>query len=366
MLPLIQEEFGYFKEQRQNHAPQQAPFRQNSTDSLRNEGQFLPQSTQAVPSAPKEKKERLSVPPLNTLRLQPTRYKTKNAIMSIMSSGEVIIEFIKCKSKMNEDRVVDICRISNDGRRIIIYQPDPGRGLPIREQPSEHYPTGEDCTFTYDNLPSKHWKKYVYAARFVGLVKSKTPKVTYFSTLAKCHLMENMADFEMNFYSGAKLTKSPSEGIKVYNENGMVLSDQTSSAAKGFIEHSNECFAHCLSICNALELAQTGSNTCFPVTIGRRPAPQVHSAQRSDIGLRDTTNFAYSTPKSHQVIILIRLQRLQTVFPNLLQGSINFSISTISSMRGGDSFGNQILAAEQNVPIKRLAIPGVGTATEVR
>lgn len=51
---------------------------------------------------------------------------------------------------------------------------------------------------------------------------------------------------------------------------------------------------------------------------------------------------------------------------NFLQGSINFSISTISSMRsGGDSFGNQMLAAQQNVPIKRLTIPGVGTATEV-
>ncbi|XP_030375216.1 serine/threonine-protein kinase PLK4 isoform X3 [Scaptodrosophila lebanonensis] len=67
-----------------------------------------------------------SVPPLNTKRLQPTRYKTKNAIMSIQRNGEVIIEFIKFKKKMNEERIVDICRISEDGRRIIIYQPDPG------------------------------------------------------------------------------------------------------------------------------------------------------------------------------------------------------------------------------------------------
>lgn len=124
MLPLIQEEFGFFKEQR--HA-QPAAYRQSSADPLKSEGHFLPQSTPAVTAAAKDKKEQLSVPPLNTLRLQPTRYKTKNAIMSIMRSGEVVIEFIKCKSKMNEDRIVDICRISNDGRRIIIYQPDPGR-----------------------------------------------------------------------------------------------------------------------------------------------------------------------------------------------------------------------------------------------
>ncbi|KAL7734495.1 hypothetical protein ACLKA6_010814 [Drosophila palustris] len=358
MLPQIQEEYGYYQEQRDKYA-KQAPFDNTDMDWQRMEngaqqnGNFLAHSTPtispglAIRNAGRENKERISVPPLNTLRLQPTRYKTKNAIMSIVANGEVVIEFIKCKSKMNEDRIIDVCRISNDGRRIIIYQPDPGRGLPIREQPSEHHLGGQDCTYDYDNLPSKHWKKYVYAARFVGLVKSKTPKVTYFSTLAKCHLMENLADFEMNYYSGAKLTKSPSEGIKVYDAHGVLRSDHTSPDTKGLIDHSNECFAHCLSICNALELAQTGSNTCFPVTIGRRPPiAQMPPSQRSE-GLRDTTNFAYSTPKSQQ-------------------GSINFSISTISSMRSGsDSIGSQMLAAQQNVPIKRLNIPGVGSATEL-
>ncbi|XP_034108869.1 serine/threonine-protein kinase PLK4 [Drosophila albomicans] len=348
MLPQIQEEYGFYQEK----ISKPASF--DSTDMdwqrLGNGAQnvpFVAHSTPAIPSAGRENKERISVPPLNTLRLQPTRYKTKNAIMSIMANGEVIIEFIKSKSKMNEDRIVDICRISNDGRRIIIYQPDPGRGLPIREHPSAQYLSGEDWSYDYDNLPNKHWKKYVYAARFVGLVKSKTPKVTYFSALAKCHLMENLADFEMNYYAGAKLTKSPSEGIKVYDTHGVLLSDHASNEAKSLIEHSNECFAHCLSICNALELAQTGNNTCFPVTIGRRPsAAQLPPNERSD-GLKDTTNFAYSTPKSHH-------------------GSINFSISTLSSMRSGsDVIGSQVLAAQQNVPIRRLNIPGVGSATEL-
>ncbi|EDW18870.1 uncharacterized protein Dmoj_GI13469 [Drosophila mojavensis] len=361
MLPQIQEEFGYYQE---NQKPKYAAFRLGSTEAVDNsdmdwqrmgpntqKGNFLVHSTPSLAPAPvpadvKANNEHISVPPLNTLRLQPTRYKTKNAIMSIVANGEVVIEFIKCKSRMNEDRIVDICRISNDGRRIIIYQPDPGRGLPIREKPSELHANGTDNAYTYDNLPSKHWKKYVYAARFVGLVKSKTPKVTYFSKLAKCHLMENMADFEMSFYSGAKLTKSPSEGIKVYDASGALLSDHTSSEAKRLIEHSNECFAHCLSICNALELAQTGSNTCFPVTIGRRPIAEVLPTQRSE-SLRDTTNFMYSTPKSQQ-------------------GSINFSISTISSMRSdNDLIGSQMLAAQQNVPIKRLNIQGIGTATEL-
>lgn len=32
---------------------------------------------------------------------------------------------------------------------------------------------------------------------------------------------------------------------------------------------------------------------------------------------------------------------------------------------GSDNIGSQLLAAQQNVPIKRLNVPGVGTATEV-
>lgn len=71
--------------------------------------------------------EKMSVPPLSTERLLPTRYKTKNAVMSILRSGEVVLEFIKYKGRMKEERVTDVCWISNDGMRILIFQPDPGR-----------------------------------------------------------------------------------------------------------------------------------------------------------------------------------------------------------------------------------------------
>lgn len=38
---------------------------------------------------------RLQVSPLNSNRLQPTRHRTKNAILTILDNGEVCIEFIK-------------------------------------------------------------------------------------------------------------------------------------------------------------------------------------------------------------------------------------------------------------------------------
>jgi len=43
---------------------------------------------------------------------------------------------------------------------------------------------------------------YLLLCSFIRMVKSKTPKVTYFSDQAKCMLMESAEDFEAIFYSG--------------------------------------------------------------------------------------------------------------------------------------------------------------------
>lgn len=84
------------------------------------------QQLQPLPSP--QLKPKLSVPPLNSERLLPTRFtKAKTAIFSILQSGEVVVEFIKFKEKFNEERITDVCRISKDGQRIVVYQPDAGR-----------------------------------------------------------------------------------------------------------------------------------------------------------------------------------------------------------------------------------------------
>lgn len=305
----------------------------------------------------KPEPERISVAPLNTKRLQPTRYKTKNAIMSILKQGEVVLEFIKYRAKFNSDRITDICWISSDGMRIIIYQPDPGRGLPIGDKPPDLPNTSADSIFSYDNLPSKHWKKYVYAARFVGLVKSKTPKITYYSAQAKCALMETLEDFEACFYNGEKVTKSPSEGLKVYDKHGRQLNlEMEMSQAQPLIEHQQTCFEHCRKVCEVLELTeQTSSQTCFPIVIGRRPSTdlQPHHITTNSRSQNNVLMFSSSTPKTQQ------------------SSSINFSLSTMTSSLHYDSKSQQqqqqqLMAAQQNVPIKRVNVPGIGVATEVR
>lgn len=71
--------------------------------------------------------EKMSIPPLNTKRLPAKRHKTKDAIMSILETGEVVIEWIKYQSHLMEDRIMDVCRISNDGLRIVLFKPNSGR-----------------------------------------------------------------------------------------------------------------------------------------------------------------------------------------------------------------------------------------------
>jgi polo-like kinase 4 len=52
--------------------------------------------------------------------LQPVRHRTKNAILSILASGEVVVEFVKHRSQ-GEEKVVDVCRISADGIRVRFF-----------------------------------------------------------------------------------------------------------------------------------------------------------------------------------------------------------------------------------------------------
>lgn len=137
-------------------------------------------------------------------RLLPTRHQTKNAILSILDTHEVCIEFIKKRGRIKQDMVCEVCRISPDGLRIILYEPEGGKGVPPSNSPPPLPLSGTDQIFSFENLPEVHWKKYMYASKFVNLVKAKTAKITYYTEKTKCQLMENLIDFEACFYEGEK------------------------------------------------------------------------------------------------------------------------------------------------------------------
>lgn len=87
-----------------------------------------------------------------------------------------------------------------------MYQPRKGKGISLCESPPPLPISDDDADviFSYENIPKKHWSKYKYAHWFVNIVRKQTPKIIYYSSLAKCRLMENspIPDFEACFYQG--------------------------------------------------------------------------------------------------------------------------------------------------------------------
>ncbi|CAG9769338.1 unnamed protein product [Ceutorhynchus assimilis] len=263
-------------------------------------------------------------------RLLPTRHQTKNAILSIQGDGEVAVEFIKKKGSLKKDVVCEIMRISPDGLRIVMYEPEGGRSVTPSEETPPLPAQGADKIYSIENLPEKHWKKYMYAFKFVELVRAKTPKVTYYSDKAKCLLMENLADFEVCFYEGGKVTQSSTDGITIidslghkYNFHNPNECRNLSGSYELMWKHSQECFEHCLLLEKTLSRLQ-GNN--FPIIVGRRP-----SAMTGNCGKE---NFSKSALPS-------------------------FSAS-MTSYSPSSAFGTSNVNKG-----KRVAVPGVGTATQM-
>ncbi|XP_050667182.1 serine/threonine-protein kinase PLK4 [Leptidea sinapis] len=206
----------------------------------------------------------IGVPPLCADRLPSISHRTRNAILKIDCSG-VIVEFIKRKGREREEKIVEICKISKDGMKILITATDKSLGNNNENNPNV------DEVFTYHNLPQKHWKKYLYAARFVDLVKAKTPKITLYSSMAKCQLMENGTDIEMFFYSGEKITSSASEGIKIIDKSLKTYHSLTEAQELKYLsDHFEDCANKMKRIQGALSCI---SDECYPLIIGKRPIP---------------------------------------------------------------------------------------------
>ncbi|KAK2718347.1 hypothetical protein QYM36_005603 [Artemia franciscana] len=307
----------------------------------------------------KTSKEGLNFPPLNTARLKATRQRTKNVVMQILENGEVCLEFIK--SKKGLERIVDVCRISDDGLRVAIYQPNGSRGIPVSETPPLLPSGGADFIHSYENLPQRFWKKYEYANRFVQLVKAKTPKVTYYSSMAKCCLMENSPnnDFEVNFYNGSRILKSNS-GLSLTEpgHSPKLLPENDPSKLSGEIlvsyEHYVECHEKCKQYENVLEEV-AGRNPelqLFPVIFGRKPS------QNSGLLTENKENQSPTVSSA-------------------MMPSFGTSVSTISSRwESGNSQSDRKLGRTKGINdvsvaegysgsrVKRADVPGLGRIVE--
>ncbi|KAK0176155.1 hypothetical protein PV328_000320 [Microctonus aethiopoides] len=219
-----------------------------------------------------EENIKIQIPPFNSERLLPTRHRTKNAVLTILENGEVCIEFLKKKNGKSE-RISEVCRISSDGLRILLYKPTDSKI--IRDAPPPIPSCGADNMYSYENLPLRHHRKYLYAARFVNLVKAKTPKLTLYTTRGKCLFMENgpHPDCELYFYNGVKVTRVDSV-VKLTEQNGMAsyTEENIPGDLEIYYEHYTESYQRCLLLESTLASLQSATgHSYFPAIIGRKP-----------------------------------------------------------------------------------------------
>ncbi|KAG7511384.1 serine serine/threonine-protein kinase PLK4 [Solea senegalensis] len=312
-----------------------------------------------LPSGTQKEKKSLKdvIPPLCASRLKSIRQKTKNAVVSILDTGEVCMELLKCIS--GQERVKEVLRISCDGSMVTIYQPNNGKGFPVLDCPPA--PPEDILICSYEDLPEKYWKKYQYASKFVQLVKSKTPKVTLYTKYAKVMLMENSpnADLEVCFYDGAKTHKT-SELVRVVEKSGKSYTVKGEAGLSGlspesrlYVELSDEGHSMCLSLEVAIaaeEQRSTKNVPFFPITIGRRPTNH-DSPCLSSLPPHPAAVDAASPPRPPQIT------------PSMI--SYDGSDFTTASLSKKSSPLRQDLVQSAGKVVKSIFVPNVGWASQL-
>uniref|UniRef100_A0A671NPH0 Serine/threonine-protein kinase PLK4 n=1 Tax=Sinocyclocheilus anshuiensis TaxID=1608454 RepID=A0A671NPH0_9TELE len=318
-----------------------------------------------------EKKEKVfpkkSFPPLCAVRLKPIRQKTKNAVVSILDSGEVCMELLKGQGA--QERVKEVLRISCDGSMVTVYQPNEGKGFPVLDHPPS--PPEDILICSYEDLPEKYWKKYQYATKFVQLVKSKTPKVTLYTKFAKCMLMENTpnADLEVCFYDGAKTHKTSAQ-VRVVEKNGKSYTVKGDVGLSGlspecrlYMELSEEGHRMCLSLEAAItaEEQRSAKNTpFFPITIGRRPTNPAFSASQPQCS-------SESSPAAPAEVAQVCLSPPQP--PHITPSMISYAGSdfTTASVAKGSSphSGKDERTINTGKVLKSIFVPNIGWASQL-
>ncbi|XP_030642953.1 serine/threonine-protein kinase PLK4 [Chanos chanos] len=334
-------------------------------------GHFVPAhcvlDTQSTTNPEKEKRSlRNLLPPLCATRLKPIRQKTKNAVVSILDTGVVCMELLKGQGA--QERVKEVLRISSDGTTVTVYQPNEGKGFPVLDHPPT--PPEDIFIYSYEDLPEKYWKKYQYATKFVQLVKSKTPKVTLYTKFAKCMLMENSpnADVEVCFYDGAKTHKT-AEQVRVveksgksYTVKGDVGLNGLSPECRLYMELSDEGHRMCLSLEAAItaEEQRSGKNTSFfPITIGRKPTTPASPFPLPQPGCGS----APSAPAEVEQVCLSPPQQ-----PHITPSMISYNgsdFTTASVAKGCSPPLNKDSAANMGKVLKSIFVPNIGWASQL-
>ncbi|KAJ8324495.1 hypothetical protein QVD99_002515 [Batrachochytrium dendrobatidis] len=241
----------------------------------------------------------------STDRLNPMRQITKHGQVEILPTREILLNF-------SGDQYIMI--ISGNSETISLY-PRSTYHVDSNMQPARQY--------SRSSLPTSLLKKFRYAARFVELVRAKTPKIIFYSPQAKCILMENgqIPDFEMIFYSGVRVHTSVSKQtleIRVpkppVSKPGVLASTSKTphdyfvqkvdlsrpddislpSDLQSIFKHAQECLRQCLDIDRS---GKFDKHTRFPIILKSSHTKHVSSS----LSCPDSPSNSYTNPTSHSI-----------------------------------------------------------------
>ncbi|KAM3182874.1 hypothetical protein ACTXT7_011477 [Hymenolepis weldensis] len=267
--------------------------------------------------------------PLTSRRLRPMRTVTRMAVINILADESVCLEFLEPSSPSQQrpttkkqQLIIEVMGISPDGNEVVIYHPNGGRGVPVNSDSPVAAYEGDTCkVYKLAQLPEKYWKKYQFVSndcyqldipivfdkmsslnaitmhlrvvfRFINMARAHTPKVTLYTRLSKCILMERVepqADFELELLAdGSRVICLGGESagtVQVITQANGTLTvnqkqpmDNLPSNVKDLITYAESCRHRCMEIELSLEkfneaMSPLGPEITspFPVIIGRRP-----------------------------------------------------------------------------------------------
>lgn len=162
---------------------------------------------------------------------------TKHGTLSILNTGDLLLDF-------KDD--AHLIRISSDSNMITL----------------KHRTQQEELKYDRMHIPAALCKKYKYAARFVDLVRSKTPKIIFYSPQAKCTFMENCPpDFLAVFHNDVKIhTSTLKNSIDILIPESLYAQFPKSKyvidlkrpddpvECRAIVQHAQECLRQCMEL----------------------------------------------------------------------------------------------------------------------
>ena len=294
-----------FYNQSQQQQQQQAQFEPSKKPKRKKTQEVAKQAVQSASS-------RCSPIKASTL-IRPNRQVHKLSILNILDGNQIVIEWIK--EKKGQQHIIEVMKVSTESDTITIYKVNNGKGLPIGDKPPP-MPADPDSvlTFSYKTLPEQYWKKYDFAAKFFKVVRSRTPKITLNTKLAKCTLMDTSPDFEVIFNQGTKFSITKEGSIKITHNDGTAITlDSNSRSAclspeiQDMLDKVNKWHQYCLDEekyrVQKHEALNDTDMILFPVIIGKRPPPMTKAMSVCESNMQskvDSVHYKNSSSVSYK------------------------------------------------------------------